>query len=465
MENFKMKKWLKFSLGIFLFLVLLFMTVYYLKSLEPVSKGSSNSVIKPSFNNDNPLTFLAFIEKLSGHESPKKYLFLFQNSMELRPTGGFIGSFAVVDIDKGKIVKRETFDTAVFDRDLKEHIEPPYFIKKYLHASGWGIRDSNWSFNFPTSATQTVKFYKLGSTPTEKIDGVIGFTTNVLEYLIGKTGSVKLPMIAGEFTKDNCLEKLEYEVEMGYNQRGATKDQRKDIMGDLMEIVLARLMEMNKLEQALMLTELKDLLDKKDIQFFFFDSQLENFVLDNNWGGEIISTKDTDYLAVVDSNLGARKTDRCLERFLDYYIDTTEVANPQVKLEIQYTNTCTKKDFMTDNYHSYLRIYTPQGAEISHTDGFDTGYIDESMLTKDNVVVEEVKGKISFGNLAYVPLGSKKSYSFTYKLSPSVNLADYQLYFQKQAGMKSPHLKVTLKNTQGEKILFEGEVDQDILIP
>ncbi len=464
-----MKKWLKISLSLFLFLALLSMVIYYLKSLEPNFKRDSSSVVKHSSNNEgnneSQLTFLSFIEKFSGHESPKKYLFLFQNSMELRPTGGFIGSFAVVDIDKGKIVKRETFDTAVFDRNVKGEIKPPYFIKKYLHASEWGIRDANWSFNFPTSATRTVKFYKLGNTSDEKVDGVIGFTTNVLEYLIGKTGSVKLPMIAGEFTKDNCLEKLEYEVEMGYSQREVAKDQRKNIMGDLMEIVLTRLMEMNKLEQAMMINEIKDLLDKKDIQFFFFDSQLENFVLDNNWGGEIISTKNTDYLAVVDSNLGARKTDRCMERSLDYSIDTTEADNPWAKLEIRYTNTCLNKDFMTDNYHSYLRIYTPQGTEIKSTDGFDKGYIEGSMIEKGNVVIEEEKGKTIFGNLAYVPLGKKKSYSFIYKLSKSVNIADYQLYFQKQAGMRPLHLKITLNDAQGERIIFEGMVDQDILIP
>jgi hypothetical protein len=88
------------------------MVIYYLKSLEPNSKRDSSSVIKPSFNNESRLTFLSFIEKFSGNESPKKYLFLFQNSMELRPTGGFIGSFAVVDIDKGKIVKKEEQATA-----------------------------------------------------------------------------------------------------------------------------------------------------------------------------------------------------------------------------------------------------------------------------------------------------------------------------------------------------------------
>ena len=40
-----------------------------------------------------------------GIDAKKRYLFVFQNNTELRPTGGFIGSFALVDIDRGRISK------------------------------------------------------------------------------------------------------------------------------------------------------------------------------------------------------------------------------------------------------------------------------------------------------------------------------------------------------------------------
>jgi len=39
------------------------------------------------------------IFKLSG-----KYLILFQNNSELRPSGGFIGSFAVANLENGSII-------------------------------------------------------------------------------------------------------------------------------------------------------------------------------------------------------------------------------------------------------------------------------------------------------------------------------------------------------------------------
>ncbi len=462
-----MKKEVKIAIYIIFLLTLLSIIFYYFKSfnfnLKEAAHFPSQESAAPE---EESLNFLTFLEKFSGTDSPQKYLLLFQNSMELRPTGGFIGSFAIIDVQGGKITQKRTFDTAVFDTKIKNSPEPPYFIKKYLHASTWGIRDSNWSFDFPTSAKRAVDFYKMGSGQEEEIDGVIGFTTDVLRYLIEKTGPVTIQGIAGEFTEENCLEKLEYEVEMGYNQRGVSQEERKNILGDLMEIVLSRLMEMNKLDQLMLVNEIKDVLNKKDIQFFFFDPPMENFALKNNWGGEIVSVaKENDYLAIVDSNLGARKTDRCLEHSFNYYVDVAEGGEPQAKLEIKYKNTCLEKNFMTDNYHSYLRIYVPQGAKIKETEGFDRGYIDESMLIKGNVVFEEEKEKAIFGNLVYVPLGQEKKYSFTYNLPESIDSENYKIYFQKQAGMKNPYLKATLKNTRGEKILFEGEIDRDILIP
>ena len=62
---------------------------------------------------------------LLGHHSPKRYLVLFQNSRELRATGGFIGSFGLLDIDQGEIKKFYIDPEGPYrlDGQLKEKIE------------------------------------------------------------------------------------------------------------------------------------------------------------------------------------------------------------------------------------------------------------------------------------------------------------------------------------------------------
>src|SRR5450756_2740619 len=39
-----------------------------------------------------------------GWDAPRRYLVLTQNPAELRPTGGYIGSFGIVSFDKGRIL-------------------------------------------------------------------------------------------------------------------------------------------------------------------------------------------------------------------------------------------------------------------------------------------------------------------------------------------------------------------------
>jgi len=67
-----------------------------------------------------------------GEGSEKKYLILFQNNMELRPTGGFIGSFAIAQVEGGGLQNLNIWDVFSADGQLKGHIEPPSPIKKQI---------------------------------------------------------------------------------------------------------------------------------------------------------------------------------------------------------------------------------------------------------------------------------------------------------------------------------------------
>ena len=46
---------------------------------------------------------LSLFLSLAGFKQPSTYLILFQNSMELRPTGGFIGSVALASFTDGRL--------------------------------------------------------------------------------------------------------------------------------------------------------------------------------------------------------------------------------------------------------------------------------------------------------------------------------------------------------------------------
>ncbi|HSW89460.1 MAG TPA: DUF4012 domain-containing protein, partial [Patescibacteria group bacterium] len=54
---------------------------------------------------------------VAGATTRKKYLIIFQNSGELRPTGGFMTAYATINIDKGKVEPENSGD--IYDIDAK----------------------------------------------------------------------------------------------------------------------------------------------------------------------------------------------------------------------------------------------------------------------------------------------------------------------------------------------------------
>ncbi|MDO8663900.1 MAG: DUF4012 domain-containing protein, partial [Candidatus Wildermuthbacteria bacterium] len=66
-----------------------------------------------------------FLEDFIGTAGTKKYLLLFQNPAELRPTGGFPGSYGVVVFKDGRLQDFRVDDVYNLDGQLKELYVPP----------------------------------------------------------------------------------------------------------------------------------------------------------------------------------------------------------------------------------------------------------------------------------------------------------------------------------------------------
>ena len=76
--------------------------------------------------------------------------------MELRPGGGFLGSFGVFEIGNYSIGDIKVYDIYDADGQLTVHLDPPKPIAEYLSVPHWFFRDSNFSL---TSLPITKKLY------------------------------------------------------------------------------------------------------------------------------------------------------------------------------------------------------------------------------------------------------------------------------------------------------------------
>ena len=402
-------------------------------------------------NKIETLSFWKLIPGLSGFNGEMTYLVLFQNNLELRPSGGYLGSFGILRVNKAKISSFEVHDTNIFDGFGSIQTEPPYPIKEYLKVTNWQMRDSNWSPDFSIAAQQVESFYHLQG-GQEYFDAIIGVNATVLPELLKLTGPVYLEEFDKTFEAKNALYELEYEVEKGYVERGIDPGERKTALKVLMKKILKQLSEKSFLEQ----TRLKDLalkeLNEKNIVLFLKNEEAQKIISNLGWSGEVDKFYENDYLMIVEANLASRKSNAFIKREVEYFIDLT-TERPEVNLKIKYTHEGGEKNWFNDDYRAYLRIYLPDGAWLLETKGQD-----------NETIFSEELNKTVFNNYIEIPSGQEKIIKYKYSLPTSLadkQKTDYRILVQKQIGVENISFNLILKGIDQKTYIKNQIIEKD----
>ena len=221
---------------------------------------------------------------LLGHDNEKRYVVLFQNNNEIRPTGGFIGSFALFDVYQGKIINLEVPKGGLYDLEAGQNtkLKAPQALS--LINSGFNIWDANWWYDFPTSAKKIIWFYQQAG--ASSLDGVIAINANVLAELLAVLGPVTLEEYnIVTLTADNIFSVLQEEVELNYDKES---NQPKAIIADLVPIVLEKLLA-NSDKQKEIVKVFAQTLAAKDIQIYSEDEVTQKALVDFGWSGSMLN--------------------------------------------------------------------------------------------------------------------------------------------------------------------------------
>lgn len=392
----------------------------------------------------------SLVHRALGFEEPQTYLLLFLNNTELRPSGGFIGSYGVVRFTNGIPELLKVEGTEILDHSVPQDIfeEPPLPLKKYLQITKWQFRDSNWSPDFGSAVDFMLSLYvKEKGTAANEIDGVIGITPTVIERVLAISGPITVNGVT--FSSSNFTRTLEHEVEFGYADRGLAYRDRKQMLKDVARSMLVRMTTDVFKHWTEYTALLPDLLDEKQVVMHSFDSETQGILRQKNWAG-LIPDVSHDYLLWVDANLGALKTDLVMDRNLTYTIEPRGkdfVATASMELVHKG-----KIDKFTTRYRDYARVYVPSGSKLIHYNGFME--IDRSK--RPGITEQGIEnGKQWFGSFVAVEPGQKRTVLFQYILpnyiADQIRQGQYNLLVQKQIGTLEPRL--TLNLNFGKKIV------------
>jgi len=367
----------------------------------------------------------------------KTFLILFQNDMELRPGGGYIGSFGILKMKNGEVEEMHTHDLSNFDARVPDGIEPPYPMKDTLRIASWKMRDSNWSPDFPTNALKADEFYHLGQ-GGENFDGIVAINSDVLRSFLKVTGPVEVPGFPGIYNSENAALNLEYQVERAFLKQGISLGERKSVMNELARVIIEKAKALNASDKLKLAGEIINNLNDKNVQLYFKNEALESRVTDAKWGGAVDSNWNDDYLMMVDANLGSLKSDYYMKRSFDYVVDFSKDV-PTARLKITYNHSARTKDWMTKDYLTYLRVYVSKGSWLTGSDNLGDIRFGEDLNKK------------YFGSLFDVKVGETKTVEFDYNLPSSISVDAYKLLIQRQSGVHDLNGKITVIGKNGEK--------------
>lgn len=446
---------------------------------------------------------------LLGAEDKKRYLLLFQNNTEIRPTGGFLGSFAVLDVSRGEITNLEVPGGGSYDLQgsLKKNLVAPLPIQ--LVSARWEFQDSNWFPNFPTSARQALEFYDSAGWPT--VDGVVAVNATFFSSLLDLLGPVEMNEYDRIIDSENFLFETQKMVEYDYAAYQDKDIDRQEaapkiFIGDLAKKLLAKIKDIDPAAWLRVLDLAQNGLTEKDIQLYFPDEKIQKAVRELEWTGEIKQT-DGDYLMVVNANLGGGKTDLVISEKINL-----EVA---VQTDGRIINTLTVERrhnglngamFTGVNNVNFMRVYAPKGSRLISADGFsipdvslfekpdadwerdlDVLFEEETMEidSASGTMISEEAGKTVFGNWTQTRPGETSIATFVYELpfklsSPTgliqaakdkIGLTDgltYSLLTQKQSGsldrqtavtVNAPNLKTVWSSEKNGQTVFNNKTD------
>ncbi len=395
-----------------------------------------------------------------GIGSKKKYLTLFQNPNELRATGGFIGSYAVVNLENGKIKEISIDDVYNIDGllDLNNYKEPSIpAVKKYLKQDYLRIRDANWNPSFPDSANQVLKLFNEAN--GSKFDGVIAIDMFLVKDLLSATGPLFLTSYNEEITADNVYERAQYYSEARYLEGSQQKKEFLTVLGSkLMETLFSMGNEkLSPLVKAVFLN-----LERKHILLYIPNSQISALISDKNWDGKVNPTK-TDFLYIVDSNVGANKADYFINREAEYEIKNTYRDGAlEVNLTLTYKHTGKDLTWPGGPYTDYVRVLVPKESFLHKATATTSSLAQnppssspETEITKDAVVSETADKRVFEIPFILQPQETiKLNFNYTLPSNLALNKGEsvYSLIWQKQPGTQGMPIKVTFNQPFGRKV-------------
>ncbi|MCY0884258.1 MAG: DUF4012 domain-containing protein, partial [Firmicutes bacterium] len=389
------------------------------------------------------------VQEILGYPTPQRYLVFFQNSGEMRPTGGFMTAYGILTFDHGAMGRLQAHD--IYSLIGAVQYRPPA-PAVFTHAFGilhWHIRDANTSPDVPTTVANIYRFYD--SIPhVQPVSGVIFTDVWLVDALLKDVGGVTLPPPYNiRLTAANANYEMEYLAEKAHIP-GITANTRKAFIGEMFHELLHKVFSARGSRLLAVARTLGEALHRKWVMVYFNNPQAEALVARYNWGGIVDRhTGRADYLQIVDENLMGHKDNY----YLNESVSSLVVREPDGRYlettRVTWVNPAVYNGWMVVPYRALIRLYVPKGSVLMGIYGID-GFLQNH--------TNPVLNKSVFGGHIDMPYRpsyydppARQSMTVTYLLPKGID--PRRFIIQEQPGIKPQQWQITVGSVTRRFIL------------
>lgn len=381
---------------------------------------------------------------LLGAAGPQSYLVVAQDPADLRPTGGFLGSWGILTVDQGNITslsyKSYTAWEDVRDPQRAWPLQTPP-VQRYYGYCCMDMQDANWYPDFPTTA-RVLQLFAEADQPAP-LAGVIAFDPALVQALLQVTGPVTLPAQHLTVTAANVVDLANYFEGRGATPPPPTMQLGKQFLVLVAQALAARLSTNPHVSLTALAGALLPLLNDKHVLLAVDNPDAAAVVAGLGWDGAV-ATPPGDYLLLDEMSMSDNKVDGSISRRLDDSVKVTAAGGADVTLRYTVANRFplpVDPGAKTTAFRDYFRFYLPPGATVGSLAGAD-----------DVAAPGTESGHVVAAGFLVVARGQSRTITLQYHVPAAVvagpDGAAYVLHVQVQPGIPplAFHVQVTAPN-------------------
>lgn len=368
---------------------------------------------------------------LLGSDGPVSYLVVAQDPADIRPTGGFLGSWGVLTMAQGQVTSLVYQGYPQWEnvrdpqRDWPRQTAP---MQRYMGYCCMAMQDANWYPDFLTTA-DALELFAAADQPAP-LAGVIAFDPALVQALLRVSGPVDLPAQHVTVTAANLVDLANL-----YEGRGPTppppgQNIGKQFLTLVAQALAARLSHDPHLNLVALGSAILPLLNDKHVLLSFNAPEAASLVAGLGWDGAVTSPAG-DYLLFDDTSMSDNKIDGSISRRLDDTVKLAANGSAAVTARLSISNQFpypVDRGARTTDFRDFVRVYLPAGAAAVHVAGVD-----------DVWPLGTESGHVVASGYVVIPRGATRVITVTYQAPGAVVAAPggagYALHVQVQPGI------------------------------